>query len=131
MNERAMTLRSAPEDGEFLKITALPSRVLNLRNGERLTLVGVASEEVWDALRGGGPGRPTGVILQDSTARNVDAIFDNLLDDLAAVALTRFPPLVRTDATVQDLIAFAMSAHTTPGHGSRRLGPVIPVVMVL
>jgi hypothetical protein len=86
MNEGAIAIPSAPEGAGILKIAGLASRVLNLGWGEGLTLVGIAREELGDALRARPQGRRSALLLEDAGARSADAIFDGLLDDLAALA---------------------------------------------
>lgn len=73
---------------------ALPSlvgRILGLGCGERLTLIGIGREVVWDALRSDMIRYRSALLLAPAGNRTSDAILDHLLDDLAEPALAHWP----------------------------------------
>jgi very-short-patch-repair endonuclease len=110
MNEEAIATPFRLEDAGLLRISDVASRVLNLACGERLTLVGIAAEEVRHLLRANRQDHRSALLLEESGSRSVDAILDGVLDDLAAVALARFPHWYgHANATVEKLITFARS----------------------
>lgn len=97
----------AQERTTHITVAGLASRVLALRGGERLTLIGIDRDGVGDALRAS-PQDGRSALLLESGARNAEAILDGLLDDLAGLALDRWPRWYgREETSVEDLIAFA------------------------
>jgi very-short-patch-repair endonuclease len=80
-----------------------------LRGGERLALIGIDRYGVGEALRAHTEVCRSALILE-SAARNAEAILDELIDDLAALAFAHFPKWYGYgDIGVDELIAFAKS----------------------
>jgi very-short-patch-repair endonuclease len=89
--------------------SGLAARVLALRGGERLALIGIDRDGVGEALRAHAEGCRSALLLE-SAARNAEAILDDLIDDLAALAFARFPKWYGYgEIGVDELIAFAKS----------------------
>src|SRR5438270_2598854 len=68
----------------------LDTRILELGRGERLTLIGIGYDGVGDTLRSTPVGNRSALLLELSS-RTADEILNRLLDDLADVALDRWP----------------------------------------
>jgi very-short-patch-repair endonuclease len=97
------------EGAAQVTIGGVAARVLALRGGERLTLIGIDRDGVGDALRAHPAGGRSALLLA-SAARNAEAILDDLIDDLADLAIARFPQWYgRGEIGVDELIAFAKS----------------------
>src|SRR5689334_9517431 len=110
MHGHATPHPDSPEGAAQVTIGDLATRVLALRGGERLTLIGIDRDSVGDALRAHPEGSRSALLIE-SAARNAEAIIDDLIDDLANLAFARFPHWFgRGEMTVDKLIAFAKSA---------------------
>ncbi len=80
----------------------LGARILELGRGERLTLIGIGYDGVGDTLRSTTVGTRSALLLELSSSRTADAILNRLLDDLAYVALDRWPRWYGRDETSED-----------------------------
>jgi very-short-patch-repair endonuclease len=90
----------------------MAARVLALRGGERLTLIGIDRNGVGDALRAHSEASRSALLLE-SAAPHPEAILDDLINDLAQLAFARFPQWYgHGQITVDELIAFAKSDPT-------------------
>jgi very-short-patch-repair endonuclease len=107
MHVHATPHPASREGAAQVTIGGVAARVLTLRGGERLTLIGIDRDGVGDALRAH-PEASRSALLLESAARNAEAILDDLIDDLADLAFARFPQWYgRCEMTVDELIAFA------------------------
>ena len=73
-----------------LRAEALPGRIAHLAPGERLVVVAIGRAGVSDALRTGDDGSRGALLMATEGLRSPDAILDQLLDDLAELALARW-----------------------------------------
>jgi very-short-patch-repair endonuclease len=95
------------ENAAQVTIGDVAARVLALSGSERLTLIGIDRDAVGDALRAH-PEVSRSALLLESHAPSAEAIVDHLLDDLADLALARFPRWYgRGEMQLNDLIASA------------------------
>jgi very-short-patch-repair endonuclease len=69
----------------------LGGRILNLRPGKRMTLIGIGYEGVVEALKAESIGDRSALLIDTAGRSTTDAIMDQLLDDLADLALERWP----------------------------------------
>lgn len=74
-----------------LPVAALPDRIGRLGPGERLVLAGIGRDGVADALRAGDDAARGALLVATEGLRGADALLDRLLDDLARLALARWP----------------------------------------
>jgi very-short-patch-repair endonuclease len=106
MHEHAIPHRDSREGAAQVSIGRVAARVLALRGGERLTLIGIDRNGVGGALRASPEGGRSALLLE-SAALNAEAILDDLIDDLADLAFARFPQWYGAgDMAVDELIAF-------------------------
>ena len=70
---------------------AIPTRILSLIPGERLVLTGVDSDSIVAALRAQDDAAGSALKMVTEGLGTLDAILDHLLDDLAQLALARWP----------------------------------------
>jgi very-short-patch-repair endonuclease len=109
MHGRATPHPASREGAAQVTIGGVAVRIIALRGGERLTLIGIDRDGVGDALRAH-PEASRSALLLESAARNAEAILDDLIDDLADLAFARFPQWYgRGEMTVDEMIAFAKS----------------------
>src|SRR6266702_8275112 len=90
MHGHATPHPASREGAAQVTIDGVAACVLALRSGERLTLIGIDRDGVGDALRAH-PEASRSALLLESAARNAEAMLDDLIDDLAALAFARFP----------------------------------------
>jgi Protein of unknown function (DUF559) len=72
-------------------LSSVVQRILGLGCGERLSLIGIGWEIVRDALRSDTAHSRSALLLAPAGGRTSEAIIDHLLDDLAELALARWP----------------------------------------
>jgi very-short-patch-repair endonuclease len=80
----------------------LVGRILGLGCGERLTLIGIGREVVRDVLRSDMVRSRSALLLAPAGSRTSEAILDHLLDDLAELALARWPRWYGRDESSAD-----------------------------
>ena len=82
-----------PHGIEFSKVAfgGVGTRILELGRGERLTLIGIGYDAIGDTLRSTPVGTRSAMLLELSSSHAPEAILSRLLDDLADVALDRWP----------------------------------------
>jgi very-short-patch-repair endonuclease len=73
-----------------IAVAELGARIFELPRGERLTLIGIDREGVRNALKAE-VGTRSALLLESAGGRTPEKIIDHLLDDLAALALERWP----------------------------------------
>lgn len=78
---------------------AIPAAVAALGPGDRLVLLGAERHRVWDALREGRGPVPCALMLAAADGRGSTAVIGRLLDDLADLALARWPDWPGRDGT--------------------------------
>jgi hypothetical protein len=103
---------SAPHDTALHKVAfaGLGVRILELGRGDRLTLIGVGCDRVGDALRAAPVSERSALLLETDSGRAPDAILRRLLDDLADLALDRWPRWYgRDDPAEEGLVQHAMT----------------------
>lgn len=81
---------------------SLGTRILQLGRCERLTLIGMGYDGIGDILRSTAVGTRSALLLELSGNRSPDAILNRLLDDLADVALHRWPRWYGRDVPNED-----------------------------
>jgi very-short-patch-repair endonuclease len=85
----------APQPREIvfskIAIAGLGTRILELGRGERLTLIGIGYDGIGDTLKSTPIGTRSALLLGLNSSRSADAVLNRLLDDLADVALDRWP----------------------------------------
>ena len=74
-----------------IPLDGLGARIQDLAAGERLVLVGIGRDGVGAALAAAEAGRRGVLFLAGDAAPTAAAVLDRLLDDLAALALARWP----------------------------------------
>jgi hypothetical protein len=74
-----------------IAVAGVGPRILELRRGERLTLIGLGSEEVVSAIKATTVGARSALLLEPAGGRTSEGILDHLLNDLADIALGRWP----------------------------------------
>jgi very-short-patch-repair endonuclease len=72
-------------------LAGLGARILNLGRGQRLTLVGIGFEGVAETLKAESLGDRSALLIDTAGSSTTDAILDQLLTDLADLALERWP----------------------------------------
>lgn len=110
MHWDATTPHSASREGSAqVTIGGVAAHILALRGGDRLTLIGIDRDGVGDALRAYPQGGRSALLLE-SAARNAETMLDDLIDDLADLAVTRFPQWYgRSEMTADELIVVTKS----------------------
>ena len=109
MHGHATPHPASREGAAQVTIGGIAACVVALRGGERLTLIGIDRDGVGNALRAH-PAASRSALLLEFAARNAEAILDDLIDDLANLAFTRFPEWYGCgEMTVDELIALAKS----------------------
>jgi very-short-patch-repair endonuclease len=109
MHWHATPYPASREGATQVTIGGVAARVLALRGGERLTLIGIDRDGVGDALRAHLEGGRSALLLE-SAAQNAEAILDDMIDDLADLAFARFPRWYgRGEMTIDELLALAKS----------------------
>jgi hypothetical protein len=93
-----------PHEAELPKVAVagLGARILELGRGERLTLIGIGCDDVGDTLRATLVGVRSALLLESASGRTPDAILHRLLDDLADIALDRWPRWYGRDEPAQE-----------------------------
>lgn len=114
---------------------AFAQHVAGLGRGERLAVVGLGRDGVGEVLAGGEIGR--GVLLVAAEEpRHARAVIDRLLDDLAELALARWPDWPGRDGTAPDVSApwlKAAAAFAAAGRSPRfrRAAPALEFAQLL
>ena len=81
---------------------AIPTRILGLNSGERLVLTGIDSKSVVAAVRARDDAIRSALMMVTEGLGGLDAILDHLLDDLAQLALERWPDWTDSAETPQN-----------------------------
>ena len=88
-----------------IESTGLAARILDLRAGERLTIIGLGRDEIGDLLRAHKNTVRGALLLEPGEGRSSDQILDRVLDDLAALAFESWPDWYgREEVIGQDLL---------------------------
>lgn len=83
---------TAPDDAApTLTLLDIAARVAELACGERLVLTGIGRDGIADILRTESAGTRSILLMAAGSSRTTDAVIDQLLDDLAALALQSWP----------------------------------------
>ena len=85
-----------------IAITELGARILKLRRGERLTLIGIGCDRVRDVLEAALTESRSALVLDPRGGDNSEKILDDLLNDLADLALDRWPRWYGRDELTAD-----------------------------
>jgi very-short-patch-repair endonuclease len=93
-----------------IAVADLGTRILELGRGERLTLIGIACDGVGDTIRAAPAALRSALLLESASGRTPDAILHRLLDDLADIALDRWPRWYGWDEPAREgLVQHAMN----------------------
>ncbi len=85
-----------------IAVAGLGARILELGRGERLTLIGIGCDGVGDAFRAAPAGIRSALLLESASGPTSDAILHGILDDLADIALGRWPRWYGWDKPTQE-----------------------------
>jgi hypothetical protein len=111
--EHRASEKFAPQPHEigFSKVAfgGLGARILELDRGQRLTLIGIGYDGIRETLRSTLVGNRSALLLELSGSLSADVILNRLLDDLADVALDRWPRWYGRDENVDGLSQYPIT----------------------